>query len=338
MKNQSVKTKQLLICWAILLFILFVGDPISYGATGWLPAENISNDLVLSGRPAIAIDGNNTAHVVWVGNTGNHNNEEIIYTRQDSLGRWESPINISNTQGKSARPAIAAGQDNVVHVTWRDERDAFTDIFYNRKDINGWRVPVNISNTDATSFKSRIAVDILGYPHVVWEEGGLKPNTMQIAYSYFDGYKWSAPIGVSSQNMCAWPDLAASPFTQDIYVVWGYYMQQSISKTEIMFNAERSFTWGLRPTNISLTPGASERPAIAVDSMGNIHVVWRDGIIPCNAGERCDQEGSDYYPGKGDIYYSVRDYNGWSVPVAIVHTPVDSARPAIAVDSLDNIH
>jgi len=80
------------------------------------------------------------------------------------------------------------------------------------------------------------------------------------------------------------------------------------------WTAAKRLTW---------TPGASNSAAIAIDSMGRLHVVWNDGT-----------------PGNYEIYYKKSTNGGstWTTTQRLTWTAEDSYGPAIAVDLSDRIH
>ena len=76
------------------------------------------------------------------------------------------------------------------------------------------------------------------------------------------------------------------------------------------------------PRNVSRNEGKSLVPSLAIDDIGNVHLVWMDSIS------------SNY-----EILYSTKNSNGdWSVPVNISITNGKSLVPKIAVDAYNNLH
>ncbi len=74
---------------------------------------------------------------------------------------------------------------------------------------------------------------------------------------------------------------------------------------------------------LTWTSDSSHMPEMAIDSNNNIHVVWQD-----------------LTPGNWEIYYknSTDGGNTWSWAKRLTWTSANSGRPAIAVDSFNNIH
>jgi hypothetical protein len=78
----------------------------------------------------------------------------------------------------------------------------------------------------------------------------------------------------------------------------------------------------LKPINVSNNPGRSERPSIAVDSKGTVHLVWTDDT-----------------PGNEEIFYAFKPAGGsWSTPVNLSNNPRSSRFPSIKIDKNDVIH
>jgi len=97
-----------------------------------------------------------------------------------------------------------------------------------------------------------------------WEEGN------GIAASRRANGVWASPEIVSTNG--SYPALAAGP-GQVAHLVWS--ADDGTGNLEIYYSRWTNGTWGLS-RNVSSTSGASAAPAIAVDEMGTIHVVWAD--------------------------------------------------------------
>jgi len=76
------------------------------------------------------------------------------------------------------------------------------------------------------------------------------------------------------------------------------------------------------PRNVSRNEGKSLAASLAVDDIGNVHLVW------------CDSA-----PGNWEILYSTKELGGnWSEPVNISNTADESKFPRIAIDPSGNLH
>jgi len=80
------------------------------------------------------------------------------------------------------------------------------------------------------------------------------------------------------------------------------------------------------PVNISQTSSPSWFPDLAVDSQGNVHVIW------C---ETTDVEEGEYGE---QVFYSMWDGQTWSTPNDIVPPSPDIVRNAITTDAFGNLH
>jgi hypothetical protein len=79
------------------------------------------------------------------------------------------------------------------------------------------------------------------------------------------------------------------------------------------------------PVNISQNPTGSWFPDLAVDSQGNVHVIWCDTY-------NLEESGHD------QVFYSMWDRHTWSTPNDIVPPSADIIRNAITTDAFDNLH
>jgi hypothetical protein len=103
---------------------------------------------------------------------------------------------------------------------------------------------------------------------------------------------------------------------------------QNTGKFGIFYSQKpKGGTWSEK-YNVTSGREASTYPSLALDSQGVVHLVWEE--------DKLKQDTELYYT---DIYYSYRNADGtWAEPEDISNNDGDSAYPAIAVDSQDNVH
>jgi hypothetical protein len=132
---------------------------------------------------------------------------------------------------------------------------------------------------------------------------------------------------------------------------------------------------GCYKNQITSNPGESLEPAIAIDSIGNLHVVWGDDtpgnseifhkmstdggttwtpaqrltwnsgdstspVIAIDSSNNIFVVWQDFTPGNWEIYFK-RSFDGgatWSAAIRLTWNSGESSRPAIAIDTANHIH
>ena len=114
--------------------------------------------------------------------------------------------------------------------------------------------------------------------------------------------------------------MAIDPFG-NLHIVWD---DNKAGNYEIYYkkSSDRGATW-TASRRLTWASGDSAFPAIAVDSSGQVHVVWYDGCV-----------------GNYEIFYKNSSDGGisWSKNQRLTWTPAGSFFPELAVDSSDNLH
>ncbi len=211
----------------------------------------------------------------------------------DSVTKWNV--------GSSFDPDVALDENGTVHVVWVDDTPGIwgTDweiMYANYTADSGWSHPFVVSDEGANTYdgdsgEPKIAVDLLGNVHVVWHDrtDGWWGTDTEIMYrKYTPTIGWSS-ITVISDNSSLWntgsslsPSIAIDS-TGRIHVVWkdgtsGWWG----TDYEIMYCSYLPSTGWTNPIVISdnetlWNDDDSENPAIAIDNLSKIHVVWVDG-------------------------------------------------------------
>ena len=182
----------------------------------WSAPLNISNNEGYSGYPAVAIDGEDTLHVIWMDGTFSGN--EVLYSTSSDGETWSDPLNISSMDGWSQNPDIAIDGDDVLHVVWEDSaigEGGYEILHSSSSDGEVWSGPFNVSNNEGGSAYPVIAID--GGLQVVWDD--FTPGNHEIFYSTSsDGETWSDAVNISNNGgESSYPAIAAG---SDIHVVW----------------------------------------------------------------------------------------------------------------------
>ena len=291
----------------------------------WSQPVNISNPLEFSGSPAFALDSSGNINVVW--NDRTPGNLDIYFNRSTDGGEtWSQAVNISNTPGVSQSPVIAVDYAGNIDVTWFDEIDFNYDIYFIRSTDDGltWSQVVSISNHLEYSSRPDIAVDIAGNIYVAWSASSPHGFDIYFSRASVDSLSWSQPVNISntldsSMSPAIVVDSAGNPS-----VVWYdlIYMGK-INKSIIRFShsTDSGTTWS-QPVNLSDKMDINYSDDIAVDSAGNINVIWSDDSL-------------------GQLYLNFRRSidNGatWSQVVSVSNNIRTPLWPAMALDGAGNI-
>ncbi|MFC2155520.1 sialidase family protein, partial [Acidobacteriota bacterium] len=221
------------------------------------------------------------------------------------------------------RPDITVDSAGNIIVAWKDNTPGNTDILLIRSTDNGssWSAAVNLSNNSGISQSPDITVDSAGNIIVAWVNTA--PGSLDIFFirSTDNGSSWSAAANLSNNLGHSFtPDITVDS-AGNIIVAWQDYTP---GNADIFFirSTDNGSSWSTA-VNISNDSLNSFDPAITVDSLGNINVVW-----------------SGYPSGSAEILFRRSTDNGssWSAAANLSNTSANSYCPAIIVDSAGNIN
>jgi len=101
------------------------------GGTTWSTVQRITWTSGSSSSPAMAIDSNDTIHVVWFDDS--LANLEIYYKGSTDGGTtWGPSQRITWTAGESHNPAMAIDSNDTIHVVWYDFTPFNYEIYYKK--------------------------------------------------------------------------------------------------------------------------------------------------------------------------------------------------------------
>jgi len=157
-----------------------------------------------------------------------------------------------------------------------------------------------------------IVKDGSGTLHVVYYDNGIYHS-----FSNDGAYTWSAPVLISGNGRN--PAIAVGG-DGELHLV---YRLGCIAAYEIVHRAY-SGMWS-EETIVYHSPQVSvSRPALAVDSSGDLHCVWQRsgyGVTP-----------------NSEIWYSKHTESGWSAAINISNSYGASEYPTLAIGTNDNVH
>ncbi|MEW5985988.1 MAG: hypothetical protein AB1791_05090 [Chloroflexota bacterium] len=216
----------------------------------WNIIENVSNDssyYAYHDKPEVAVDENDIAHVIWVGDGS------IQYAQRLMGGEWSSRLAIGDLSRADPDPLLAGEESGVLHVVFGGE-----EIFYVRRNLNGlWTSPLQISdnNVPFATLEPFASLDGGNLVHVAYEYGGKAYHIHQLSQD-----AWTTPATFNG-NLS--PYGVAPPVVDnygDFHLVFS-----SLSYNAIYYvGPERASSDSTAVLSQSLTvPGASSNPVLS---------------------------------------------------------------------------
>ncbi len=265
----------------------------------WSISEVISvESTTTSAKPALAIDSEDTLHVVWEDYTdtlGAGSDFDIFYKSKPSGGSW-STLEIASTESTGASLYADSFLDTAgnFHITWRDYTDYLgsgsdDDIFYKRKDaLSGlWSVTEVVSDVSTLNvYNPTIVVDSFGQVHVVWSDNTAYqevPAGQSLFYRMRDEQSntWGiiSVLTVDMLDGSNYPNLALDS-KDTLHLVWsdGTEILGSYIDYDLFYKYfdSTSNTWSAPQLVSSGSTKDDYSNAFAIDPSDNLHVIWYD--------------------------------------------------------------
>ncbi|GEM_PF-1847220 len=241
---------------------------------------------------------------------------EIFLTRVDPItGSVSGETQITQTPGISTEPALDIDVVGYSELVWVDSQDGpagNTEIYYRRLDPNGVPVgtPTRLTNDPARSFAPSItSVPNLVLAYAVWQDERLGGSQIFLeAFNPASGVTGvndlllSSSISTPSIIISAEEPSVAADSDGNAHVVW--VATQGGLVYEVYYAKVSSRGTVLVPaTPITAIGARANRPSIAVDRVGRVHVSWADNRT-----------------GSNQIYYAILDRNGKRITPDIAAT------------------
>jgi len=252
------------------------------GGVTWSTSQNITQNSGWSYSPDIAVDSSKNIHVVWIDDHYTGNYEACYKKSTDGGATWSAGENLTYSEfNDCSEPSIFVDSFDNLHVVasqpypwWIVGTD--TEICYMKSADAGvtWMYRIINGNNSGYSEKPKIAVDSSNNPHVVWCDN--TPGNYEIYYnqSTDGGDNWATSKKLTQNSGWSYsPDISVDP-SNNPHVVWS---DSSPGNLEIFYrkSTNRGATWTPRK-RLTWTSSMSQEPDIAVDSHGDLHLVWED--------------------------------------------------------------
>ncbi len=280
------------------------------GGVSWGSDTRLTNNSDISELPSLSVSGL-VVHVVWTDTRDG--NAEIYYKRSTDGGvSWGSDTRLTNAPNNSYHSSVSvSGQ--VVHIVWRDFRDANLEIYYKRSTDGGtsWGADTRLTNNTSTSHYPSVAVSG-SVVHVVWADDRDGNNEIYYKRSTDAGISWGADTRLTNNTANSFsPSVSVSG--QVVHVVW-YDERDGNQEIYYKRSTDDGVSWGT-DTRLTNNSSASYYPSVAV-SGSVVHVVWED--------ER---------DGNNEIYYKRSTDGGisWGTDTRLTNNPAASQYASVAV-------
>jgi hypothetical protein len=327
---------RLLTCKAVAVFVIASGIfacSSSAGHCGWLPDEEVCPyDTVTQTTSdeshwCVAVDGGGVVHVAYEEDLGG----AILYNRRDPALGWGTDCLRVSSYGTGylrENPAITCDSQGNLFIAWQEEKTtngAFTLCYRRYSTVSGWDSTDTVldSPSDMSAYAPSVAMDDTGNVHIVWlRQTGTSTNKLLYRKCSPDvGWGPTKRLSVGVVGRSRHPAIVESQGT--LHVVWDQY---TLAEGRAIYY--KRYTAGVGWDDVATKLNGVETgfsPSIAVDSVGDIHVVWTVWFS--------DEE--------WEIAY--REWTselGWDPVVTYVtdNDGVPSEEPAVASDHWGNAH
>ncbi len=261
--------------------------------------------------------------------------------------RWWTETEVISTESTSHShsPVIAVDSEENIHVIWDDWTDYDSsgtdyDIFYKRWDkITATWKTTEVISTESTmsSLRPSCFMDSEDNLHVVWHDNTdfeSSGTEYDVFYKKLDvntsSWTTTEVISIESAAVSYNPAVIVDS-VGDVHIVWEELTDDDGEGDKDIYYKKRDFgtgNWGTAEDISTVSDLYSDVPSLAIDSLDNVHLVWRDA--------------ASYGPDSdSDIFYRFLDSatDSWSVTEVLSIVGSDAKdHPSIAVDSYDNIH
>lgn len=230
--------------------------------------------------PRLAVDSNETIHVVW-GDT--LSGKRVAFTRSTDLGfTFTEAVDISRSAGNAFEPEIAVDRNDALNVVWEDDGEGSIAIMFSRSSDAGqsFSTPLKISQGPGMAAEPHIAVDGSERIHVAWVQE--VDGTLQAFYarSTDGGASFSAPLNLSNTPNADIHKVFLTTFKDVVYVAYNNDNERDRQAYLLRStDAGVSFAEPVQFSNANRNRGRAHSVSMVVDSRGVLHIVWIDSSI-----------------------------------------------------------
>ena len=313
----------------MMLILLLQGPSVSPAHA--FPTDDFGDSIRVTFDPATSVnissvvDSEGNVHVVWEDYRSGAG--DIYYVKLDPEGnKLTNDAKITNDPTTSRHPTVAADLSDHIYVVWEDQRDSswelyFAKLWYYNGNITFLVNGLRVSDSDpANSTEPDIEVDNEGNIAMVWtdarDEAG--DGNLEIYYKRLDddGTPITADVRVTTDvGQSEHPRLDVDSSNM-VHITW-YDFRDSDSGIVINHGVFYRKLWVVNGTANTIErrvtfASPSSRPDLAVDTEGNVHIVFDD----------------DRYA-NFDVFYTLLDNDGVTIEDDINISPKDETESRV---------
>ncbi|MFC2155701.1 exo-alpha-sialidase [Acidobacteriota bacterium] len=242
---------------------------------GWSQAVRVSSNPENSYSPVAAIDDSGNINVTYFAGGGLE--RDVYFSRSSDDGAsWSQAVNTSNSPNPAIFPDLTLDNSGNISVVWQNIISGYQQILFSRSTDNGanWSQPKKISYLWGDNYYPLITADNAGNISATWLNTQFK--SLFFSRSADNGETWSQAKNISGNLSGTYYGYAvAIDSAQNVNLAWGIGPQNDIDISFIR-SIDDGTSWSPL-VNISNSQGESRWPTMAVDSAGNINVIWKNG-------------------------------------------------------------
>jgi hypothetical protein len=304
----------------------------------WSDDIKITDTLEESGWPRVALDSNDTLHMIWLEEDESQSSwnpydgdyKQILYKKSEDGGdTWIGETQIVSNTGRMQQIGLdmAIGRDDAIHVAY--SKYSPSEIYYRNSTDYGvsWSSSKLIGSDRDCARPVVIGADRVGHVYIAfhaWDDTG----DIQYTRSDDNGDTWSSPTSLLGGN--GWAVFCYFVTSDSGLVAITYCDNYGVGsdpwsdprEVYIMISHDNGLIWGPR-IRLTHDDGQVFWPHTVLDSSNNFNIVWYDNR-----------------DGNWEIYYTLVDIGGNTIidDLRLTDDPGSSIQPEIELDSNGTCH
>jgi hypothetical protein len=306
------------------------------GGGQWGAVVDVSPAGQEAAQPSVGLDARGNAIVAWTVTTGSNASVIDASVRPVASGVWQSPVQISGSQGQIVDPNVAVDGEGNAAVVWKRyesggvltgnrwtvqaaTRRASDRVWQSAQDV-GTESDQAPPYPPGTVPQPHVVLDRSGGAIAIWQAPHPGGFEIQSAGKPASSAAWQAPVTISAPGATGQnPELAVGAMG-DVMAVWQGSGDGQYAVATAALRPAGSASWQ-SPVNISTAGQNNVEPQVAFDPIGNAIAIWA----------RLSGSGNVIQASSRPAVSGV-----WQAPVLISGAGNFVGDPQLAVDQLGN--